>query len=295
MTTMERIFNEDADNYVYISEQVITSADNHVSNIDVYNKNGVFYVIFDTNLQSFGIINRNQRSYTAKNIWECILMDKIQCLLRDNGWFGEFNHPIAFYQGQKLSPERLQDVEPTRRAFKIMQPKIVGDLLQARVQSSQNEMGVGWGKEVLAGWIPSFSCRAIATLKIIGGKPVVIVRRLITYDSVWFPSHPEAHAISSPKAVVKTVDTVTESAQESLEDQMEAIIIPLKEILESVGKTDVNTQMILESFELPIDSLVGFDNTHTHAIIKDESNMIYANIRPETKRKVDRFFESLNI
>lgn len=293
MTTMEKAFNQDFDGYVYIAEQVISGEQNHVSNVDVYNKDGVFYVVFDTNLQSFGVINRNQRSYTAKNIWECILMDKIQALLRDNGWFGEFNHPVSQYKDQKLSPERLQDVEPTRRAFKIMRPKIIGDLLQARIQSSQNQMGVEWGKEILAGWIPSFSCRAIATLQMIGGKPVVVVRRLITYDSVWYPSHPEAHAISAPKAVKKSIDITTESAVDEI--QMEAVIIPLKEILESVGKTDVNTQMIMESFELPQESLIGFDRFHTHAIIKDDDNMIYANISPQTKRRVDHFFESLNI
>jgi hypothetical protein len=51
----------------------------------------------------------------------------------------------------------------------------------------------------------------------------------------------------------------------------------------------------MESFDLSIDSLIGIDDTHAKAIIKDKDNMIYANISPETKHKVDDFFNSFNI
>lgn len=287
------LLNEDM-GLMYISENSVGDSSS-ISNIDTYNKNGIFYVTFDTNLQSFGDINRNQRSYTADNIWDCIQSEKIQCLLRDGCWFGEFNHPTAEYKDQPLSPERIQDVPPLLRTFKIMNPKVVGNLLQAKIQSAQTDIGRDFAKEILAGWIPSFSCRAIASLKMIGGKPTVIVRRLITYDSVWYPSHKAAHAISSPKAIMKKINMVTESAVDNVKERIDSVMIPLKEILESVGKTDVNTQMILESFDLPMDSLTGFDKSRSHVIIKDKDNTIYSNISPETKHKVDDFFNSFNI
>lgn len=274
--------------YVYISENTLADDRKLVSNIDTFDKNGVFYVVFDTNLQSFGDINRNQRTYQLDNIWSCIMQPKIQALLKDKCWFGEFDHPTPEYKGQQLSPERMQTVPPKYRCFKIMNPRRSGDLLQATVQSAQNDIGVGWAKEILAGWFPSFSLRAIASLKLINNRPTVIARRVITYDSVWYPSHARAHAISAPKAIVKKVKSFTESA-------MDAVIIPLKEILETVGNKDVTTQMILESFDLDTDSLVGFDETNTHAIIKDDSNMIYARISPETKKRVDDFFSSFNV
>lgn len=284
--------NEDM-GLVYISENSVGDASS-ISNIDTYNKNGLFYVTFDTNLQSFGDINRNQRSYIADNIWECIQSEKIQCLLRDGCWFGEFNHPTAEYKDKPLSPERIQDVPPLLRTFKIMNPKIVGNLLQAKIQSAQTDIGRDFAREILAGWIPSFSCRAIASMKMLGGKPTVIVRRLITYDSVWYPSHKAAHAISAPKAITKTIQMFKESA-DNVQEKVESVMIPLKEILESVGKTDVNTQMILESFDLPLDALSGFDDSHNRVIIKDRDNVIYSNISPETKHKVDDFFSSFNI
>ena len=48
----------------------------------------------------------------------------------------------------------------------------------------------------------------------------------------------------------------------------------------------------MESFDLGMEDLVGFNQERTHAIIKDDDNMIYAKIRPETKKKVDEFFAS---
>lgn len=278
---------------MYISESVNLDQ-NNVSNIDVYDKNSLFYVTFDTNLQSFDVINRNQRLYKADNIWECIQQEKIQCQLRDGCWFGEFDHPTPEKKDEQLSPERIQNVPPLKRAFKIMNPHITGNLLQGKIQSAQTDIGIGFGKEILAGWKPSFSCRAIASLKLINNKPTVIVRRLITYDAVWYPSHKEAHAISDVKAINKKINMVTESVQD-IKNTIQNVMVPLKEILESIGKTDVNTQMIMESFDLPLDALVGIDKSRTHAIIKDKDNMIYSNISPETKHRVDDFLSSFNI
>ena len=50
--------------------------------------------------------------------------------------------------------------------------------------------------------------------------------------------------------------------------------------------------MILESFDLPMDNLMGFDESRQHVIIKDDNNMIYSNINPDTAKKVNDFFGS---
>lgn len=280
---------------VYISESGSIMDDQKLaSNVQTFNQNGIFYVTFDTNLQSFGDMNRNKRSYMLDNVWDCLQQEKIQCLLRDGCWFGEFDHPTPEYQGQKLSPERIQNVPPKYRTFKIMKPRKAGNILQGTIQTAQTDLGIGMGKEILCGWIPSFSLRAIASLKMINGKPVVVVRRVITYDCVWYPSHKVAHAITPAVPHVKKINAVTESAEDVIHRGMDTVIIPLKEILESVGKNDVNTQVILESFDLPMESLTGFSEDHSKVIIKDEYNTIYANISPKTKKRVDDFFSSFN-
>ena len=284
-------FDNDNMGYMYIAEESSVYGGSPVKNIDVVNKNGVFFVTFDSVLHTFDEINRNQRQYKADNIRECLLTEKIQSLLADNAFYGERDHPTQETENGKLTPERIQAIWMPNRSHIIKRPKIIGDELQAHIETcAGTDVGVGFAKDIIQGLKPAFSCRAIASMKLINGKPTVIVRRLITYDWVLYPSHKRAHMISSPKGVMKSIKAFTESAMDTVKDVVGDVLIPLQEILESVGKTDVNTQMIMESFELTPESLCGFDETHTHAIIKDNDNTIYAKISPQTKRKVDDFF-----
>ncbi len=284
-------FDNDNMGYMYIAEESSVYGGSPVKNIDVINKNGVFFVTFDSVLHTFDEINRNQRQYKADNIRECLLTEKIQSLLADNAFYGERDHPTQETENGKLTPERIQAIWMPNRSHIIKRPKIIGDELQAHIETcAGTDVGVGFAKDIIQGLKPAFSCRAIASMKLINGKPTVIVRRLITYDWVLYPSHKRAHMISSPKGVMKSIKAFTESAMDTVKDVVGDVLIPLQEILESVGKTDVNTQMIMESFELTPESLCGFDETHTHAIIKDNDNTIYAKISPQTKRRVDDFF-----
>lgn len=78
-------------------------------------------------------------------------------------------------------------------------------------------------------------------------------------------------------------------------EKINDIMIPLKEILLDVGRTDVNAGLILEAFDLPLDNLCGFDSSREHVIIRDENNYVYANINPDTVKKVNDFYNSFNI
>lgn len=294
MLTQKTLMNDANIGSVFISEKSNMDC-RDISSLDVVNKNGVFYVSFDANLHSFGVINRNNRQYLADNIWKCITeSEKIQSWLADNAWFGEMNHPTQYYKNQELTPERLQDPAMENRSHKIMRPRINGNLLQAHIETaSGTDVGIGFAKEIIQGLKPAFSCRAVAVMQMINGKPTVIIRRLITYDWVLYPSHKEAHIISEPKLVNKMVDVYKESATDT-DAYVPDFMMSLKDILKTVGNEDPNTAMIMESFNLSFDDLVGFDDTHKHAIIKDGDNRIYANISPKTKHRVDDFFASFN-
>ena len=69
--------------------------------------------------------------------------------------------------------------------------------------------------------------------------------------------------------------------------------MPLKDILESVGRTDVNTQIIMESFNLSTDDMVGFSKDNKHVILRDNNNMIYCNIDQNARKKVNDFMRSI--
>lgn len=272
---------------VYISEETnfgMRKADN----IKDTSSNGIVGVEFDTILHTFGDINRNQRSYLSDNVWENIYRsDRIQSELADNSWFGEMDHPMQKTKNNPLTPERLRSIDMTNRSHIIMQPRIVGDTLQAHIRTScGTQAGEGMAKEIIGNHLkPAFSCRAIANLKLINNKPTVLVKSLITYDWVLYPSHARAHCTTEP-TVFK------EGTNEPVEVYSQDVIIPLKEILEYAGYRDVNVNTIMESFDLNMEDVIGFDKPHKNFMIRDNNNILYVNMRPETKKLVDDFFES---
>lgn len=272
---------------VYISEETNIGA-HCANNVSDISSNGIIGVEFDTILHTFGDINRNQRSYLSENVWENIVRsDRIQSELHDNSWFGEMDHPMQKTKDSPLTPERLRSIDMKNRSHIIMSPRIVGDTLQAHIRTScGTNAGVGMAKEIIGNSMkPAFSCRAIANLKMINNKPTVLVKSLITYDWVLYPSHARAHCTSTPKVF-------REGVEEPVEVTSEDVIIPLKEILEFAGYKDINVNTVMESFDLHMEDVIGFDKPHKNFMIRDKNNVLYVNMRPETKKLVDDFFSS---
>ena len=66
------------------------------------------YVEFDGKLQSFGVMDRNNRIYNIDNMQKCINSGtKIQTLLHDNSGLGECDYPTSKYKDKQLSSERI--------------------------------------------------------------------------------------------------------------------------------------------------------------------------------------------
>ena len=291
-------YNESADlGFMYMAEQT-SPEENSVSNLSFTDKAGVTFCQFNTVLHTFRTMNRNKRQYLAENVQERLNDERIQCELRDNAWYGEQDHPMQLTTDAKLTPERVRNIYLPNRSHKIMNPLIKGDILTATIQTaSGTEAGRGFACEILQGLIPSFSCRSIAALKMIGGLPTVIIQKLVTYDWVLFPSHKEARKTGDAKFISKEAKAFVESTSDSgkksfLKSYSKDVTIPLKEIMEYCGKNDVNTQMIMESFDITTEDLIGFDESVNHLIMKDHDNTIYVNISPRTKNEVRDFLSS---
>ena len=278
---------------VFIEEQT-SPLENSVKNMDVVNKNGVFYVDFESCLHSFDVINRNSRMYEASNIEECLNTERIKSYLAHGGWYGEMNHPTPKYKDKPLSPERISDIDMGNTSHRMLNPHIKGNLLISRIQTDAGtDAGMNLAKKMVQGFIPGFSCRAIACMMLKNNKPVVQVRKIITYDWVLYQSHREAEQITSTpnKFVSKTVQTVQESVNNVIKTAKD-ICIPLKEILESVGKTDINAQVIMESFDLTNDDIMGLSKDNRHLIMKDNNNVIYCNINQDSRNKINEYLRS---
>lgn len=288
--------------FVYIAEQV-SPDENTVTNLQYTDKAHTLYAEFDSILQSFDVINRNKRRYLAKNISDCLNTERILSMLRTNAWYGEQDHPTQETEAGKLTPERIKAIWMPNRSHKIMQPRVNGNLLHAKIQTaSGTEAGRGMAMEIIQGLIPTFSCRAIATLQMIDGKPTVIVRLIITYDWVLFPSHKEAEMQGASTFVDKTAKMIQESTQTAYNNMQsalkkfkrfsESVYLPLEQVFENIGRSDVNTQVVLEAFDLGLDAIQGISPDLNHVIIRDDNNQLYTKISPQAKKEMRDFLSS---
>lgn len=288
--------------YMYIAEQV-SPEENTVSDLSYNDKAHALYAEFNTILQSFNVINRNKRRYLAKNLAECLTTERIRSMLRTNAWYGEQDHPTQETENGKLTPERIKAIWMPNRSHKIMVPEVKGDMLYAKIQTaSGTDVGRGMAMEIIQGLIPTFSCRAIATLEMIDGKPTVIVRLVITYDWVLYPSHPEAEMQGASSFVDKTAKMIKESTDQAyavantalkkFKRFSESVYLPLQELFSSIGVKDYNTQLVMEAFDLDIGSIQGISPDMDHLILRDGNNQMYTKISPQTKREVKDFLTS---
>lgn len=259
---------DELNTYCYINEQTSYTEDYADSfGYTVHEKGSRFYVVFDAVLQSFGIKNRNKREYDADNIWNCIQTDDyIQSMLRQNSWMGEIDHPAATIEGQELTTQRIANPDMKLSSHYIRRPRMNGkNLLEATIQTdSSNENGMNMAIKIVDGKIiPCFSARVLGSLRNIGGRPIVFVKKLITYDWVLYPSHPEAQA--------KIKQPIMESVEEGAK-ACGAKVIYLSELARMAANSSKETEWLCESFGLTIEDVVGVTESGNSLVIAEGNN-----------------------
>lgn len=259
---------KDYETLCYIQEQT-SFEDDYINGFgyQIHDKGSRFYVTFPAVLQSFGIKNRNGREYDAQNIWDRIMHDDyIQSMLRQNSWMGEIDHPAAIIQGEELTMQRIANPDLKLTSHYIRSPKLNGNFLEANIQTdSSNENGMNMAIKIVDGKIiPCFSARVLGGLQNRAGRAVVMVRKLITYDWVLYPSHPEAMA--------KINQPVMESVNE-MEKLAGVKIIMFPELAKMAANSSKETEFLCESFGLSIDDVVGVTETGNSVVVQENANV----------------------
>lgn len=284
--------------FMYLAEQT-SPEENVVKGLKTSSRDGVKYAEFETILQTFEVMNRNIRKYYGPNVSQHLQTERIVSLLKSNGWYGEEDHPLQIYENAPLTSERVKTIYMPKRSHKIMNPNIKNNTLYATIQtSSGTDAGRGFYAEIVQGLIPAFSCRSIARMGVVNGETYVLINFLVTYDWVLYQSDRSAQRVGDTKYVSKEENLVKESAHSSLilpgkrSTFTEDAMIPLRDLISLTSDRDDNIKIIMESFDLRKEDIIGFDKGIDHAIIRDEKNVLYVNISESTKNEVNSFLAS---
>lgn len=255
-----------------------------VNNLDVVKNDHLFFVRFDTILQSLDCVNRNRRYYKGDAIYESITTPEVAELLRNNKLQSESGHPIDG------SPSRIATVDSKFTCNIIKRMWRDGNLIRGAIETLDDGMyGTKLTKGILQGINPSYSYRGFAVIDKRGNISYVNKPpRFITYDEVNLPSHKEAYADPKKTKVVKSYDG-SEMTFES------ASIRPNKDASREILGSDIqemlihdsdNVKVVCESFGLDPSTLKTYGN-HSLSISNGSDTFVFQTERNVAKRYAD--------
>ena len=217
-----------------------------VDNLKVFNENHLFYIRFDTTLQSLDVFNRNNRYYSADAIVKSLSTPEIDELIANNKFKGEAGHPIDG------TINRIATVDPKYTCHRITKWWRDGNLIRGTVETLDDGMyGTKLTKSILQNENPSFSYRGLAMLQKKGNKSYVYKPpRAIAYDEVNLPSHREAYADQKKTKIAQSYDGQVNILESSTPHRDLSRAVTEQEIVELVTKKSDTLQIVCESFDI---------------------------------------------
>ena len=235
--------------YILLENDII---DEKVSNVEVIDKPHLFYVRFNTVLQSLDCKNRNGRIYNGDALVKGLSAPEITELIANKKWKGECDHPIT------KDIQRIASVLSKYESHYITKWWREGNLIKGTIESIDDNMyGTALAKRVLQGENPSFSLRALAMLEKDGTTTYVNKPpKVITYDEVKLPSHKEAYAEKRKEKIISDgkKEIVYEGTDIALANRYKngetAFAIEATDIKDMLISKSDNLKIVCESFDI---------------------------------------------
>ena len=229
--------------YVII-ETATTSSD--IMPTKILEKRSDGRVLAEGCVQEANMKNRNGRFYDSRDLFPELVAPRQLELLRTGNMRGENGHPIS----KDLT--RQQTIDPNNCVVVYTKFWTDGDLVMANYFGTYNSLGEEFDKELRNGMSPSFSLRALGTIKNTGRGAEVKGIKLITYDRVIYPSHNKAytHKLVSESASVNENNMY-------LDDNDPGRLIPItnQSVLDYIKTESCTFKQIKESFDLLYDDI----------------------------------------
>lgn len=159
-------------------------------------------------LQDASEFNRNGRKYPLDILTEGLAAPRVQELIQRKQWCGEAGHPV------KPTLERQMEVMKDNISHRILRYEIKGSKVMGVVKTAPTARGREMRDFILDSdaMETAYSLRALGPLtKTAQGNIVGRPLTVITYDWVFYPSHPNAYQQQIMEAVNAAGNSLSES------------------------------------------------------------------------------------
>lgn len=256
-----------------------------VSNVEVFDKNSLFYLRFNTTLQDFNVKNRNNRIYMGSAMVPSLNSEHIAELEANKSWFGEAGHPMTD------DIKRILTIDPKLISHKIVSHTVDTNQCTGVIETLDTEYGRQMTKAILQGMEPAFSLRALAPIvKQADGTAVVKAKaHVVTYDWVIFPSHKLAYRDKS-KPIEKIVKKVIENGNV----MNECAITPVQEsmIKDFIAIESKNVKLISNVCEVALGSM-DLSIDLKNVVLREGGNTYFIPLEEKIKNDINQFMKNL--
>ena len=189
-------------------------------------------------------------------------------LLRTGNLRAENGHPLS----KELV--RQQTIDPEKTVAIFLKLWTEGNFIKATFQGTNDARGEEFNKDLLCGFSPSWSLRALGTIQNTARGAEVKGIKVITWDRVIYPSHPRAYTdgIISESAGIG----VNNDSNVFLEKNDAGILIPITNdsVINYIKSESANFKTIQESFDLLYDN-IELINRGTQVKLTDRAGGIF--------------------
>ena len=207
-------------------------------------------------LQDMDVENRNRRIYAKADLVPEINGPRMKELIKARSLLSEWGHPLSD------DLVRQQTIDPKLCCCRFNKVWVEGNLIKGQFEATNTEYGRAFNEDLKEGVKPAFSLRALGSIENVNGKAYVKGIKVITWDTVVFPSHKAAYMDK----------IVSESAMDGTPLYCNKVVVPkndpgtiitLKEsdartVISRLQKESANLDKIAETFEALMDNISFF-------------------------------------
>lgn len=228
-------------------------------------------VVAEGIMQTADEVNRNHRIYEEKELFPEITCARTKELIKAGYMRGESGHPMS----KDLA--RQSTIDPSNVCVQYLEFWTKGKDVWARFKGTNNSLGEAFDQDLREGCLPAFSLRALGSIENTAKGATVRNLKLITYDHVIYPSHPNAY----------TVKLVSESAGMQFEEK-NGIAIPKnmdidynfiapitnENVINYIKSESANFKTIKESFDIFYDTIALVENGQYIQMVDKEGHTL---------------------
>ncbi len=253
------------------------------------NRSGRRKLIAEAILQTADERNRNGRFYPHEELIPGIKAPRLQELISVGYLRSESGHPLS---KDLVRQQTIVDSNTNAVFLKVWN---IGNNIWAQFTPTNNALGESLGLDLLDGYKPAWSLRALGSLCNTRRGAEVRNLKIITWDQVIYPSHPGAY---TQRIVSESCDLgiANMSEQTFIDEQSKSLVIPItnQSVLNYIKSESANIKYVKEQFDFMYDNITVNENNSMVTLTDKSGNIFYINLEQHIHNEIMNYCSEIS-